>query len=316
MNARLRIGFARPDHPDDIRVMEFALRNTSLATRFAQLVDRASVPGHGFLTSWSMGAETPDVDRDVATLNGHIDAFNTGNVGTALIDQRVATTTVDRRQLNDIHEQFEGHLKAHQSGRTDLVAGPRPIIDALHGVNLSVHRLEASLDRVKNPGVVYSYFTASVAADGSAVKEPLEDTDYADFTMEEHFGILYANYATTGKNLQHIFWTEDYELLEAGGASPQQVLSSGVLAQFNSRRKRHEDEWARFARWFDDNDIARYGYRLDDERNSLGMLKLGALVPSADTRRHYSRLRRHWDARSFVNDFAPYRHVASMTIEG
>ena len=313
MSLRLRIGLAHQDDPDDRRTIEFALRDAPVAHRFAHLVTTANESSEGFRTSWSMGAQPPDIAAGVDTLNGHIDAFNNANLGTARIDRRVTSATVDRQQLNDIHDQFEGHQKAYQSGRSDMVSGPPGLLDTLHAVNLSVHALESSLDRAANPDHVFSYFTTALVGDG-IVAEPLHDADYAEFTMEEHFGILYANYATTGKNLQHIFWTDDFELLETTGASPQRVLSCGVLAQFNSQPKRHDDEWARFARWFDDNDIGRFGYRLDDERNAFGMIKLGQLVPSADTRRHHRRIRRRWDARSFVDDFAPYGTVVSMTI--
>ena len=316
MARRLRIGLMRPDRPGHQRFMEFVLRSAPIADRFARLVDTANVPGHDFVTSWSMGAQAPDLEADVDSLNGHIDAFNSTNRGSARIDQRVSTATVTRRQLNDIHEQFEGHQKAHDAGDAALVAGDSAVIESLHAVNLAVHRLEASLSQTADPSLVYSYFSASIRPSDQSLVEPLEAADYREFTMEEHFGILYANYATTGKNLQHVFWTEDYALLETGGASPQRVLSSGVLAQFNSYRKDHDTEWARFAQWFEEHDIARFGYRLDDERNSIGMIKLGGLVPSRDTRQHYSRLRRRWNARAFVDDFAPYSTVTSMTIEG
>ena len=314
MGTRLRIDLAHRDDVADRRSMHFALRPHPITERFARLIETSGAAADGFNTSWSMGARV-DVDANVEALNHHIDAFNDGNLGTAVIDRRVSIDTVDRHDLNDIHEQFETHLKAHQAGRLDVVDGPPHVIDALHGVNLSVHRLEATLDKARDPAMVFSYFTASLARDGEPFTEPLQDADYDEFTMEEHFGILYANYATTGKNLQHVYWTDDLDLLEAGGASPQRVLSSGVLAQFNSHPKDHDREWDRFTTWFEANDIARYGYELDDPRQAIGMIKLGRLVPTADTRQHHRRLRRRWDERAFVDDFAPYERVVGMTIE-
>ncbi len=316
MRTRLRIEFARPDDSGDRVEMYFALRRTPVVDRFIGLVEAGNQAAHGFRTSWSMGAGEPPVAEHTDALNLLIEEFNASNLGAARIDTGVTVGNVTRRELNEIHEQFEIHLKASQAGRDDQVAGLDSVMAALNAINLAVHRLESDLDRAAQADQVFSYLTSTIEREGWVDKEPLDDRDYDEFTMQERFGILYANYATTGKNLQHIFWSDDFELLEKGGATPQRVISSGVLAMFNSPRKSHREEYGRFARWFEENDIQRYGYKLEDKRNSLGMIKLGSIIPTADNERFYSKVRRRFDPKAFVNAYVAHSRVTAMTIEG
>ncbi len=311
----LRIEFTKPGDDSERLEMRFALRRTPVAKRFATLVDRGNAGPHEIRGSWSMGVDDGGLTDNVAEMNRLIAAFNDRNEGPGRLDGHLDADTVDADQLNRIHEQFEALLKGMHEG-DGRVAGPDDLPDLLRAVNLTVHRLESDLLRVGSGDDVFGYFTTSLFQSGLPISEPLDRRDYRQFTMEEQFGILYANYATTGKNLQHIFWTDDLELLEHGGASPQRVITAGVLAMFNSRPKMHRSEYRRFARWFKENDIGRYGYRLSDKRNSLGMIKLGQLIPSPSNRRFYDAASQTFDPHGFVSAYAEHSEITTIQIEG
>lgn len=315
MAEHLRIEFATPSG-DDRAEMRFELRSIAVAATFADLVDEANSRPHELRATRSMQTSSADLEENLRILNGLITEFNETNTGSARLDGPVTRSDLSRQLLNRLHNQFESHAKAMRRGENALVDGPDSVARALAEINATIHRLETDINRSDLESEdTMGYFTANLRVDGDMLRQPLRTRDYMRFTMAERFGTLYANYATTGKNLQHIWFTDDLELLRGDGPSPQRDIASGVLAMFNSYPKSHLRELRAFARWWRENDIQRHGHKLWDIRNGYGMIELGRITPSSFNERFFDTATESFDHHRFMDAYAPYPNVVSMVVE-
>jgi hypothetical protein len=316
----LRLELANPDVPGDVTEMRFLLNASDIADRFSALVDLANRSPHEVVVAWGMSVGSEQLPTALYDLNSNIDSFNRLNTEGLNINHQVDESTLSRRILNAIHEEFERcsyHLyKENQERKRSSDPGYTEIIDYLENINHNVHLLESIVDKVTDKGSIKSYFTARLKKRDvdDFYDTPLKDEDYDLFTLDENFGDVYLNYATTGKNLHQIFVTEDVDMLRLGSvARPQQIITPGIIALFNSTKKTHDQELKRFNQWWDANRISAYGYSKNDKRNGLGFIKLGELYPTSPIDRFYDRSSGSFNEVRVVEYFCSYSRVMEMT---
>jgi hypothetical protein len=300
--------------------MRFLLEPTDIAERFASLVDLANSAPHEIVVAWGMSVGRERLPAAVRDLNSNIEAFNRSNKHGLNIDYRVDEGTLSRRILNAIHEEFEqcSYYLYEQNQGQKMSHDPAfiGIIDHLESINHNVHLLESMIDKANDEQSVKSYFTARLKKKDvdDFYDTPLKDEDYDLFTLEENFGDVYLNYATTGKNLHQIFVTEDLDTLRFGNlARPQQIITPGIIALFNSAPKTHDEELKRFNEWWDRNRISFCGYSKGDKHNALGFIKIGALYPAAPIDRFYDMNTGSFMESRVVDYYSAYSRVEEMT---
>ncbi|MDK2764849.1 MAG: hypothetical protein KYX63_12775 [Alteromonas macleodii] len=193
----------------------------------------------------------------------------------------------DVKLLNQIHSMFEDFGYQLQSKgwlfdklqSSDIRTHCSSLLDE---INCNVHLLEGAVNDFYKPKTNTSCWL-SLPFRGHD-KLPMKDSLKDLFQLSSNFGDLFLGYATRGKNLQHIMKDNDVELLRHASATPQKYISKGVISLFTgdketkwSENKNSSEEHRRkmFNEWFDENNIAQFGYKKDSIDNCLGYIKIG-----------------------------------------
>ena len=228
-------------------------------------------------------------DIDITILNGFIDKYNTEGI----IDDhdpiprfKLLSLDEDVCLLNKIHSLFENYQldvwTLAKTAKTNKAILKDHII-CLDEINVNVHDLESKIQ------VLYgetSGLSSWISIPDSFSKAQIPARLNRLFQMRHKFGDLFIGYATRGKNLYDIWEDNDVDLLQQGGsATPQQYISRGTLSLFSGDKETklsesvesesEEQIRARFYSWFDDNDLAQFGYDKESADNCLGYLKIG-----------------------------------------
>lgn len=252
-------------------------------------------------------------------LNKHIDAFNVIQMKELRFRiehfKFSGNLLSDRQLLNQQHSDFEFFLNLmneentlvsrDSASRLALIEsaglGQRAAVawnypnhelqckSHLNSINRLIHRLESCLPMYYSNSTSYlNAYIAYTVSNGSRVKNTREY--HSCFTLGSEFGSLMMNYATRGKNLSNIYQDNDLIYLEEGGrCTPQSYINSGVLALFSGRADNrlsddnshsHQHRKAAFEHWFESNNIRRFGYEMDCDRNCLGFIPLGTYCPT------------------------------------
>ena len=319
MNKVLRIDLSKSDSDEQSVSMQFQLDDNDLVNRFCNLIESANAAESELHTAWSMTTENVDSAGLVEKLDMAISGFNQLNEGIGRITGRASLDTLSVDQLNHFHDRFEFYMNALDDGKKELVYSENrhQLLAHLNDVNTYVHKLESYLTRQKDKNSLKSYFTARYRRKDNKkhFDEKLKIEDYDQFTMEEKFGNLYVNYATTGKNLQQIYWSNDINLLKRpDGNQPQRIITAGIIALFNSQEKEHEDELKTFRNWAESINISQYGIDIDDPTNGIGMLKIGKLLPTKEIESYFDMDSGKFDPRAVVNYFSPYSVIERMVV--
>ena len=199
--------------------------------------------------------------------------------------------------LNEIHDKFEYYLK-RLNGQQMKTKHFNTITDALNQINLYIHKIEnfnltaSQLERDKN--FVSCAFGFRFEQD---IFHALENHDYDHFTMERPFGTMLSGYNTTGKNLIHVANDNDLELVKQNKVSPQKTFSTEAYFWFG-RDIDATQEYERIYRWWDENEVSKYGYKKYDRMNSLGMLPLADMIEP-----DIFKNKTHWEKVSVLNQY-------------
>lgn len=252
-------------------------------------------------------------------LNAHIDAFNAIQKREFKFSMErfkfSGDPLLDRELLNRQHADFEffmchlykapkadgGHseIREERIRSAGLTTAALPQWNSadnkqectyhLNNINSLIHTLEWK---------VYSYYSRDDSLLNASISYTVKNGSKIMNTQEYHryfnlgvgFGSLVMNYSTTGKNLSSLYLDNDVAYLEQGGrTTPQESINSGILAMFSGKAtnrirdnnfRSHELRKASFDKWFQANDIGRFGYDMDCESNCLGFIPLGMYSPT------------------------------------
>lgn len=285
----------------ETRQLTWKLEQNSVVDRWVQLINTANEHGPSIeYTTWGMYDDPESIVDVLVSINTSIVWFNENNHH----DFSIPTLTrehTNRTTLNSTHAEFEKYalmfLPVNQIGH-----GPSPellpcdlteMAKHLGNINQCVHAMEKILEI--NPVYVCASFSTYVMnSEGLPHEVALEEEDYSLFTLGYEFGDLMLGYATTGKSLFHLFKDNNLDLLQSGGhASPQRVISTNLLGMFYEGTLDHFERNP-YHQWFDEKNLASYGYSKTDPKNAIGNIILGHLVRAPDTltlsRREFIRL--------------------------
>lgn len=306
--------------------MDFELDTTDIARRFASLVDRANTEEFSVQSSWGMDVDQSRRQPVLKELNRALHTYNSC-AGHAAPFPWPVSDDFDQALLNRLHEGYEVRYKRLSAGPgARSKSDPDPdgagkrfqiTLQALITVNRCIHMLESMAEIPKgSQAELNAWFSAGlVDSSGAVLEQPLRRDDYDLFTLTEEFGGLYLAYGIQGKNLHHIFLSEDVEFLKRGNvATVQQSVVSRVIALFGTVYKSHADELRRFHHWWDENDIDALGYSKDDPFNALGYIPIGRLAPLSDAERFHNRESGGFHEHGLVAFYNDFPEVESMSI--
>ncbi|MEM8719139.1 MAG: hypothetical protein AAGE84_07495 [Cyanobacteria bacterium P01_G01_bin.39] len=190
--------------------------------------------------------------------------------------------------LNLFHEDFEHNMNDLQLKypKVSTVAKYRDrylrISEILNTINNTIHEIEGTfynyINLVQNKNYAGYYSTCLIDDHGwTGPRINLTSQDFAEFTLEQFFGQLVIGYDTTGKNLLHAYWTNDLKIIQEGKITPQTAFGSNVLLYFKSRNLSSDSIYQSFNKWYDEHNIAQYGYSKNISDESLGNITIGRL---------------------------------------
>ncbi len=252
----------------------------SLAERYCEFIKQSEVLNYSARrVAWGMYADKSRLPAMVEKLNSSIRSFNDSNTLKYLIPE--VSDIPDNIELNHVHSLFEKYLPVYeQEHQHQKVESPlaRQLFNDLNRINQGVHSLEGIIG-IPDSERASGWFTFTLCAEtGEHIQADLEDNDYDHFSLGRNFGDLFLGYSTTGKNLFHLMMNDDFELIRQGGkASPQITFSTNTICFFSSLVT-HQDMFARLEKWFKDNKLEQYGYKLESKYNSLGYLRVGRFI--------------------------------------
>ena len=146
-------------------------------------------------------------------------------------------------------------------------------------------RLEHWYGNSINP-YVYSRISYCTYNEGIKMNSKWHDS----FSMQIKFGDLRMNYATKGKNLQHLFFDDDMVHINGGGKpTPQRSFNDGIHAYFggylneklseNLIKRTHEDGLKQLEEWCKTNNLKeKFGIK-NEPKQCRGYIILGSFYP-------------------------------------
>lgn len=195
----------------------------------------------------------------------------------------------DKKLLNINHAKFESWC-----GKNDVnvFKGHNKIPKAnihLHRINNNIHMLEQRLEHwYGNDENPYVYSRLSYTTTNKRI--PMKPKWYEQFSMQIKFGDLRMNYATKGKNLQHLFFDDDMVHINGGGKpTPQSTFNEGIHAYFggylnekisdNLIKRTHEDGLEQLDNWCKKNKLEeKFGIK-NEPKQCRGYIILGSFYP-------------------------------------
>jgi hypothetical protein len=103
---------------------------------------------------------------------------------------------------------------------------------------------------------------------------------YDEFTLDWNFGTMYMGYHTLGKDILAAFWNDDMDLFRRDEIRPQRISSSEIFLFLGPESR---GQMAGLRQWWTANDLDKFGYRLNDPRNSIGYIPVASLVRQGQT---------------------------------
>jgi hypothetical protein len=261
---------------DDPLVLDFCLRNTSMAQRWADKIIKAQ----------SLGYPIDDPDRfygfesienaqfhAMAHINQQIDVINDF---LPLID-RAPQSVHDQDTLNYLHNIFEIHHGRLEQQNSDVWNNaPVEVRNALALLNTAVHRCE-SVARGNQPRAVITYY-------GLPKDTCYEISDYNLIERDWKFGTVYLCYAEIGKTLFDMAMDNDCWMTE-DLFSPFLHYTADFVIRFNdadpmSRQDLENRMWA----YYDANAefFRSRGYHKDHPALRMGSIPVADLDSELD----------------------------------
>ena len=245
----------------------------------------------------SLNCEKNYILRVKDVLNEHITKFNNiqEKTNSSLRIQEFefsGSKDKDKQLLNVNHAKFEswapGSVVNVFKGKNKNNSGNYH----LHRINNNIHMLEQRLEHwYGNDDNSYVYSRLSYTT--SVKRIPMKSKWYDSFSMQIKFGDLRNNYATKGKNLQHLFFDDDMVHINGGGLpTPQKSFNGGIHAYFggylneklsdNLIKRTHEDGLNQLDNWCKKNKLEeKFGIK-NEPKQCLGYIILGSFYPEGE----------------------------------
>ena len=276
-----------------MKVMKFKFNNSVAANDFILYFKDKKSKLIQSTKNISLNCEKNYILNVKDTLNYHINEFNNlqkkNNSSLRFQEFEFSGSRVEDKQLlNRNHARFESWC----GNDVNVFKGYNKVKGAnihLHRINNNIHMLEQRLEHwygdEENP---YIYSRLSYAIPNN--KKPMNSKWYDSFSMQIKFGDLRMNYATKGKNLQHLFFDDDMVHINGGGKpTPQASFNEGIYAYFggylnekisdNLIKRTHEDGLEQLDNWCKKNKLEeKFGIK-NEPKQCSGYIILGSFYP-------------------------------------
>ena len=230
------------------------------------------------------------------TLNYHIKEFNNlqkkNNSSLRFQEFEFSGSRVeDKKLLNINHAKFESWC----GNDVHVFKGTNKVKEAnihLNRINNNIHMLEQRLEHwYGNDQNPYVYSRLSYTTLNKRIT--MNSKWYDSFSMQIKFGDLRMNYATKGKNLQHLFFDDDMVHIKGGGKpTPQATFNEGIYAYFggyvneklsdNLIKRTHEDGLLQLDKWCKINKLEeKFGIK-NEPKQCRGYIILGSFYPEGE----------------------------------
>ena len=219
-------------------------------------------------------------------VNQKADIFNLKKIDKTLLDN-ISKFNLNKN-LNLLHEDFEQIMYNLRDkykktpNQIDYRDNYLKICESLNLINNTIHEIEGTFNNyinfIKNKTYAGFYSACLVNENGWTGKRiDFSKKDYDEFTLEQFFGQLSIGYDTLGKNLLQAYWTNDLKIIKERKITPQTSCTTNVLLYFMGKNMTCDSIYNGFSQWYDENNIAKYGYSKKITNESLGNITIGKL---------------------------------------
>lgn len=220
---------------NQIKMMKFKLNDSIASKDFILNFKNNKCAVSDFTKNISMNCNKDYIIDVKNKLNFHITEFNNlqkKNNSSLRFDEFEFSDSInnDKLLLNINHAKFESWC----GNDVNVFKGYNKVPEAhihLQRINNNIHMLEQRLEHWYNSNNPYVYSRISYTTTNERI--PMKSKWYDSFSMQIKFGDLRMNYATKGKNLQHLFFDDDMVHINGGGLpTPQTSFNEGIHVYF------------------------------------------------------------------------------------
>lgn len=278
---------------NDKKYMYFKFNESVGANEFVKKFKNNKFKISPATTNLDFNCDYDFISEKANELNFHVSEFNklqskdpTQNLFFPVFEFSGDVNT-DKQLLNELHARFESYAGTNLEafpGRNKIRSAKRH----LDRINNNIHMLEQRLpyyySQNENP-LVYSRISYTT----KNKRHKMQEIWYGEFSMQIKFGDLRMNYATRGKNIEHLFVDNDMVHISSGGRpTPQAVFNEGIHAHFGGYLKNkisddnvirsHEVGASALQNWYDENQLEQYGIE-NTPSQCAGYIILGEYYP-------------------------------------
>jgi len=173
----------------------------------------------------------------------------------------------EKSKFNALHLYFEKHLPLNISEYWNK---------ELNNINHLVHTLEGGFtnDQVESNSITFASLRL-LPENGDAIRMPLTDEDYDNFTIHNSWGDLLLDYYTVGKDLYMATATNDVPLIINKELSQQITVHPCISLMFGNSLITESDADIAYE-WCDENKVRDY-YDIDLPMYNFGRVVLGKI---------------------------------------
>lgn len=281
---------------NNIKLMKFKLNDCVASKDFILNFKNNKCKISNSTKNISLNCEKDTILKVKDTLNYHIKEFNSlqkkNNSSLRFQEFEFSSSRVEDKQLLNInHAKFESWC----GNNVNVFKGTNKVNEAdihLHRINNNIHMLEQRLEHwYGNDENPYVYSRLSYTTSNKRI--PMNPKWYDSFSMQIKFGDLRMNYATKGKNLQHLFFDDDMVHINGGGLpTPQSSFNDGIHAYFggnlneklsdNLIKRTHEDGLNQLDNWCKKNKLEEKFRIKNEPKQCRGYIILGSFYPEGE----------------------------------
>lgn len=315
---KVEVVLRNPEQPRDQISIWIEPEHSSLASRWVKMLKKTLRSNHALEKAacfWGWANSPRQLELLLAKLNETIEEINRYNERghwdpPYLIEERCRADAITQAELNRLHSHFErlaGQVWNRSAYISNAGADGRAAIMRLNSLIHETEHLERAKALRREGSETFPLLDlAFFKIKGSiSLIEELEDEDYERFGPCDQFGDVMLSYCQTGKKF-HDAWKEEDEDIGPENVNNLRYYSGRCMIRFGKsvpRERTMEDERA-FREWlrgkgFDVKDGQRYFLDSLGNKQGLGELKIGRLVPNQFGERDVAQIQdlvaRHMD---------------------
>ena len=263
---------------DDVYTLKYELRENSTVDKWVNhfLSTEETLMAKNGVKSWQYNFYTfpswEAVKEGRVKMNKIIDTLNSKNWASIpdtlkLLEDDKSVVELDK--LNELHFIFESEIIKLDGENTNP-----ELFFLLEGVNNLVHLCE-KYDPVNETSTEYHSYRLD--EDIMEYVLHMEDTDYENMDINL-FGTVTLDFGTVGKDLGACFYTQDIELVKRQEIKQQEYIKANISFDWTSKENDPNEEYRRYYKWCEDNNVQDYGYNYKEPKYNLGRVILGDLI--------------------------------------